>query len=52
MEFCAYCRKEITTEIPNDWNPQLCFKCAQKEHFKERKEKAPKEQKTLWDSIK
>jgi hypothetical protein len=44
--------KEISDEMPNDWNSALCFKCAQKEHFNKRKEEIPKSQKTLWDSIK
>jgi hypothetical protein len=51
-DFCVYCRKDITMELPNDWNPKLCFKCAQKEHFAERKLKAGKEQQTIWDRFK
>jgi hypothetical protein len=44
--------KDITMEIPNDWEPNLCYACASKEHFKKRKEALPKEQKTIWDSLK
>jgi len=51
-EHCLICRKDITHEIPNDLDPCLCESCAMKERFKRRKEQLPKEQKTLWESIK
>jgi hypothetical protein len=49
---CAICMKDISREIPNDWDPYLCESCAIKEHFKRRKENLPQSQKTLFESIK
>jgi len=51
-ERCAICLKNITQEIPNDWNENLCFKCAQKEHFNNRKGSLDKEQRLLFDNYK
>jgi len=50
---CPYCGKNISHEIPNDWNPNLCFRCAQREHFKDRKDKAlDNKQRLLFDKYK
>jgi hypothetical protein len=45
--------KDISHEIPNDFDPNLCEKCAMKERFRNRSNKAmDNKQKTLFDGFK
>jgi hypothetical protein len=50
---CCICLKDISNEIPNDWDENLCFRCAQKEHFENRSGKAlDNKQRLLFDKYK
>ena len=51
-ERCCICMKDISHELPNDWDANLCERCAMKEHFRNRNDKAlDAKQKTLFDGF-
>ena len=52
-ERCCICMKDISHEIPNDWDENLCGRCAMKEHFRNRQDKVlDNKQRLLFDNYK
>jgi hypothetical protein len=50
MDKCLVCGKDITYEIPNDWDADLCYNCAKKGMFKKNNKFLDEAQVTIFDS--